>query len=84
MNRVTILIFTIPFISMAVIGFCQFYDEMFKKKFILERRAPRAGDEADAQRRRYSDAVPPGSLRNPESATSAASAEVPVPQIHGV
>jgi hypothetical protein len=84
MNRIKILLFAIPLISMAVIAFYQLIDESFVKKFVLERRAASSAGEAGTHRRRYSDPVPPGSLRNPETANPGPNAEVSVPQIHGV
>ena len=85
MGKIIFLLFAIPVISIVVIALYQFFDEMFKKKFVLERRVRSSDDQpAGAQRRRYSDSVPPGTLRNPEAAGSGAKNDVPVPQVHGV
>ena len=84
MNRVTYFMFAIPAISIVVIAIYQVFDEMRRKNFILERRARMSADQpsAGSQRRRYSDAVPPGTLRNPETATSGPASEVLAPQAH--
>jgi hypothetical protein len=89
MNQTLILIFAIPAVTLILIAVYQFSDEMFKKQFVLERRKQRSADDdaAHAMRRRYSDSVPPGTLRNPEatdSSASSATAEAPVPQIQQV
>jgi hypothetical protein len=83
-NRFILLLFAIPVLSILGIAIYQFVDEMTRKRFVLERRQ-RAADEAGAgvQRRRYSDSVPPGTLRNPDTASSTTKSEVSVPQVHG-
>jgi hypothetical protein len=53
MNHGVLLLFAIPALCIIVVAFAQFGDEMFKKKFILERR--KAQDENSRFRRRYSD-----------------------------
>jgi hypothetical protein len=84
MTKIEFLLFAIPILSMVVIGLYQFFDEMFKKKFVLERRGTGERPAAGAPRRRFSDSVPPGTLRNPESsAANGAPAEVKVAQVHG-
>jgi hypothetical protein len=86
MNKIVYLLFAIPAISVVVIALSQVFDEMSKKRFILERRAEMSADQASAvsERRRYSDPVPPGTLRNPETATSSTTTEGPMAQVHGV
>ena len=53
MNHGVLLLFAIPALCIIVVAFAQFGDEMFKKKFVLERR--KAQDENSRFRRRYSD-----------------------------
>jgi hypothetical protein len=80
MNKIAYLLFAIPAVSIVVVALSQVLDEMSKKEFILERRGRVAGDpvSTDVEKRRYSDSVPPGTLRNPETTTSGATAEVPI------
>jgi hypothetical protein len=62
-------LFVIPILAIIIIATHQFWDEMFKKKFIIERRSGRAnGSPADRRRRsndpegrnrRYNDPVDP-------------------------
>jgi hypothetical protein len=84
MNQVTYLMFAIPAISIVVIAIYQVFDEMRQKNFILERRARMSGNQPSAgtPRRRYSDTVPPGTLRHPETATSGPASEVLAPRTH--
>jgi hypothetical protein len=86
MNHGTYFIFAIPAISIVVIAIYQVFDEMRKKNFILERRTKIATDQplVGSQSRRYSDAVPPGTLRNPETSTSGPTSEVLEPRTHEV
>jgi hypothetical protein len=53
MNHSIWLLFAIPILCIIVVAFAQFGDEMFKKKFIIERRT--AKDKNSDLRRRYSD-----------------------------
>ncbi len=53
MNHGIWLLFAIPAFCIIVVAFAQFGDEMFKKKFIIDRR--KAQDENSRFRRRYSD-----------------------------
>ena len=66
MQKFTFFLFAIPILSIVFIGAYQFFDEMRKKRFVLERRAARSAEEAaaGAPRRRYSDGVPTGTLRS--------------------
>jgi hypothetical protein len=86
MNHGTYFIFSIPAISIVAIGIYQVVDELRTKKFILERRTKMSADQpsAEFQSRRYSDAVPPGTLRNPETSTSDPNTEVLAPRAHKV
>jgi hypothetical protein len=52
-NHGIFLLFAIPALCIVVIAVAQFGDEMFKKKFIIDRR--KAHDENSGFRRRYSD-----------------------------
>jgi hypothetical protein len=71
MNRVTYFLFAIPAVSIVIIALYQIIDEMTKKHFVLERRKGTPDDQLppDLPKRRYSDAVPPETDRNAESAT---------------
>jgi hypothetical protein len=86
MNHGTYFIFAIPTVSIVVIAIYQVFDEMRKKNFILERRTKISTDHSsvNSQSRRYSDAVPPGTLRNPETVTSGTTTEVLAPRVHEV
>ncbi len=86
MHQVALFLFAIPATSIVVIAVIQVFDELFKKKFVLERRARTSrGPASDGvQRRRYSDSVPPGTLRNPDTTVSAPAKEAAVPQVHVV
>jgi hypothetical protein len=83
MNQTLAVLFAIPVVTIVVFALYQFFDEMFKKHFVLERRAQRSGDEdsAGAPRRRYSDSVASGAPRHPETAVSSTAAEAPVAQV---
>jgi hypothetical protein len=85
MHRTTFLLFAIPFASMLVIALYGFFNEMFKKNFVLERRggASTAPKAAGAPKRRYSDTVAAGTPRGAES-EAAKAAEVAAAQTHGV
>ncbi|WP_433975569.1 hypothetical protein [Tunturiibacter lichenicola] len=86
MNHGTYFIFSIPVISIVVIAIYQVFDEIREKNFILERRTKMSADQPSAESlsRRYSDAVPPGTLRNPETSTSGPTTEVLAPRAHEV
>jgi hypothetical protein len=86
MQKFNLYLFAIPILSMIVIGLYQFFDEMFKKEFRLERRTGRPAGEVTTRvpQRRYSDSVPPGTPSKPETAASATTNEVSVPQVNGV
>jgi hypothetical protein len=52
-NHGIFLLFAIPALCIVVVALAQFGDEMFKRKFIIDRR--KAQDENSRFRRRYSD-----------------------------
>jgi hypothetical protein len=53
MNYGLLLLFGIPILCIIVVALTQFKDEMFKKKFVIDRR--KAHDPNSRFRRRYSD-----------------------------
>jgi hypothetical protein len=65
MKETVWLLFVIPTLGIVVIVVNQFWDEMFKKKFVIDRRGASAGQrssrlsspDAGVQNRRYSDRV---------------------------
>jgi hypothetical protein len=68
MNHGMWMLFTIPAICIVVIAISQFGDEMFKKKFIIERRRKAAADSissSTSQNRRYNDPKGPASQSEP-------------------
>jgi hypothetical protein len=75
MNQGHLALFAIPVICIIVIAFTQFRDEMFKKRFILERRSREANSQDTGHNRRYNDPKVPGSRpeTTPESSADTAS-----------
>jgi hypothetical protein len=72
MNQGHLVLFAIPVICIIVIAFTQFRDEMFKKRFILERRT-KAGKSHDPNHtRRYNDSKMPGAQSETAAEPSAA------------
>lgn len=69
MNHGVVWLFAIPAVCILVIAFAQFKDEMFKKKFVIDRRQRRSEGSNPAHNRRYSD------RRQPAAATSEATPE---------
>ena len=64
MNHGIWVLFSIPALCIVVIAISQFGDEMFKKKFIIERRRKAAADSissSTSQSRRYNDPKAPAS-----------------------
>jgi hypothetical protein len=55
MNHGVLWLFAIPAVCILVIGFAQFKDEMFKKKFVIDRRMRRSEGNNPNHNRRYSD-----------------------------
>jgi hypothetical protein len=71
MNQVIFVLFAIPILCIIVIVVSQFKDEMFKKKFVIERRNRRNGTALDrasgspaTPNRRYSDSHSPNTEKN--------------------
>jgi len=67
MNHTTVLVlFSIPLVCIAIIGLNQIKDEMFKKKFEIERRKREAASgQKTEHNRRYNDRQAPGDQSNP-------------------
>lgn len=66
MNHTTMMVlFGIPLVCIVVIGINQIKDEMFKKKFEIERRKREASEPRHPDHsRRYGDLNPPGDRSN--------------------
>lgn len=73
MNHGMLLLFAVPAICIAVIAFTQFGDELFKKKFVIERRIRTAKSRNAAHNRRHSDAREPNPAQESQPAQSQAS-----------
>jgi hypothetical protein len=73
MNHGMLLLFAVPAICIAVIAFTQFGDELFKKKFVIERRIRTAKSRHPAHNRRHSDDREPKPAQESQSASSQAS-----------
>jgi hypothetical protein len=71
MNHGVLWLFAIPTVCILVIAFAQFKDEMFKKKFVIDRRQRRSDGSNPTHNRRYSD------RRQPAAASEATSEEQP-------
>jgi hypothetical protein len=86
MNQTVLWLFIIPIVSIVIMGIYQICHEMFKEHFVLERRKARSSDPAAGveRRRRYSDSVPPGTLRNPENGASANNLESSTPKVRAI
>jgi hypothetical protein len=56
-----LVLFAIPILCIIVVAFAQFGDEMFKKKFFIERRNRSANEQAQVRRR--SNRQPPTANR---------------------
>jgi FtsZ-interacting cell division protein ZipA len=78
MNHAIWWLFAIPTIAIIIIVLNQFWDEMFKKKFVIDRRNPssrgspadrRRSGKSDARNRRHNDPIDPSvqSAATPES-----------------
>ena len=85
MHKMYLLLFSVPVISIIVIGLYQILDETFKKEFILERRGTQSMDQASGEspKRRYADAVAAEKLRKLENAGAEVETDAPVAQTHG-
>ncbi len=73
MNHGMLVLFAIPAICIAFIAFTQFGDELFKKKFVIERRIRTAKSRNPAHTRRHSDASEPNPAQESQPAASSAS-----------
>jgi len=73
MNRGMLVLFAVPAICIAVVAFTQFGDEVFKKKFLLERRIRTAKSRNPAHNRRHSDAKESTPAQESQPAASSAS-----------
>lgn len=56
MNHGILVLFAVPAICILVVAITQFGDEVFKKKFLIERRIRTAKSRNPAHNRRHSDA----------------------------
>jgi len=76
MNHGILVLFAIPALCIAVIAIIHFGDEMFKKKFIIERRRQASdGSTNPSHRRRYNDPKLPGQQGEATPEPSAAATE---------
>jgi hypothetical protein len=73
MNHEMLVLFVVPAICIVVIASTQFGDELFKKKFLLERRIRTAKSRNAAHNRRHSDAKEPSPAQESQPAGSSAS-----------
>jgi hypothetical protein len=73
MNHGMLVLFAVPAICIAVIAFTQFGDELFKKKFVIERRIRTAKSNNPAHNRRHSDSKEPIPAKESQSAASTTS-----------
>jgi hypothetical protein len=74
MNQSIWWLFAIPVLAIIIVAVYQFWDEMFKKKFVIDRRNPSSrGTPADrrqpgksvSRNRRYNDPVDPSAQTEP-------------------
>ena len=94
MTQTIFVLFAIPIVSILVVVLIQFLDEMFKKKFVIERRGSSSSVKGSIKRlstapptsdnRRYSDLVPAGALRNSDPEASGSDAEGLETQVHAI
>jgi hypothetical protein len=73
MNHGMLVLFAIPAICIAVVSFTQFGDELFKKKFVIERRIRTAKSRNAAHNRRHSDAKESNPVQESQPAASSTS-----------
>jgi len=73
MNHGMLALFAVPAICIVVIAFTQFGDEVFKKRFVIERRIRTAKSRNPAHNRRHSDAKDPNPAQDSQPAASSAS-----------
>jgi hypothetical protein len=72
MNHGIFLLFAIPALCIIVVAFAQFGDEMFKRKFIIERRN-RTSNGGASGNRRYND--PKGPVAQSEATPQSSEAK---------
>ena len=77
MNQGHVVLYAIPVICILVIAFTQFRDEMFKKRFILERRTGAKSQDPN-HNRRYNDPKTPGAQSETALEPSDAAAASPL------
>jgi len=70
MNHEMLVLFVVPAICIVVIASTQFGDELFKKKFLLERRIRTAKSRNAAHNRRHSDATEPNPAQESQPTAS--------------
>ena len=73
MNHGILVLFAVPAICIAVIAFTQFGDEVFKKKFVIERRIRTAKSNNPAHNRRHCDVKESNPAQESHPAASSAS-----------
>ena len=70
MNHEMLVLFVVPAICIVVIASTQFGDELFKKKFFIERRIRTAKSRNAAHNRRHSDAKEPNPVQESQPTAS--------------
>jgi hypothetical protein len=73
MNYGMLALFAVPAICIVVVAFTQLGDEVFKKKFVIERRIRTAKSRNPAHNRRHSDAKEANPAQESQPAASSAS-----------
>ena len=73
MNHGMLVLFAVPAICIVVVAFTQFGDEVFKKKFVIERRIRTAKSRNPDHNRRHSDAKDQIPAQESQPAASSAS-----------
>ena len=73
MNHGILVLFAVPAICILVVAFTQFGDEVFKKKFVIERRIRTAKSRNPAHNRRHSDVKESNPAQESQPAASSAS-----------
>jgi hypothetical protein len=79
MNQTIWWLFAIPILAIIIIIVIHFWDEMFKKKFIIERRTGRANGSPADRRRRSGDSEGRNRRYNDPADPSAQPAAAPDP-----
>ena len=73
MNHGMLALFVVPAICIVVVAITQFGDELFKRKFVIERRIRTAKSRNPAHNRRHSDAKESNPAQESQPAASSAS-----------